>query len=295
MVGHFFIGEWSGLLWGAGLVALGTAAHLVNAAMSVRGLRQWTFTARLVAGALVGFALTLLFGLVLAADRVWTVPPAGDVPADPRPLPPRPPRLGAADGHRRRRPRLPDVPPRPGTGRLAGPRAIVGPRPRSARSRDRHPRLALAARGRSARGDRRGAGPRPLGARHGAHGQAPPPRLGPSPGARRRALPGSRHPPGPGPRARRRGGTARGAGLRRADPRGLGLAHHRRNDAEDRPVPRVVPRLQSARRPRARARRSPSSPRPSSRAWPSGCSRSAWPRSPWPRSSARCRPSVRQA
>jgi hypothetical protein len=77
MVGHFFIAEWSGLLWGAGLVALGTAAHLVNAAMSVRGLRQWTFTARLVAGALVGFALTLLFGLVLAAHHVWTfLPPA---------------------------------------------------------------------------------------------------------------------------------------------------------------------------------------------------------------------------
>jgi hypothetical protein len=45
--------------------------------MSVRGLRQWTFTARLVAGALVGFGLTLLFGLVLAADHVWKfLPPA---------------------------------------------------------------------------------------------------------------------------------------------------------------------------------------------------------------------------
>lgn len=77
MVGHFFIGEWSGLLWGAGLVALGTVAHLVNAAMSVRCLRQWTFTAWLVAGALVGFALTLLFGLALAANHLWTfLPPA---------------------------------------------------------------------------------------------------------------------------------------------------------------------------------------------------------------------------
>jgi hypothetical protein len=77
MVGHFFIGEWSGLLWGAGLVALGTVAHLTNAAMSVRGLRHWTFTARLVILALAGFALTLVFGLALAVNRVWTfLPPA---------------------------------------------------------------------------------------------------------------------------------------------------------------------------------------------------------------------------
>ena len=77
MVGHFFIAEWSGLLWGAGLVALGTVAHLVNAVMSVRSLRQWTFTARLVAGALVGFGLTLLFGFALATNHLWTfLPPA---------------------------------------------------------------------------------------------------------------------------------------------------------------------------------------------------------------------------
>jgi hypothetical protein len=77
MVGHFFIGEWSGLVWGAGLVALGTGAHLVNVALTVRGLGQWTFTARLVAGALVGLAATLLFGVALAANRVWTfLPPA---------------------------------------------------------------------------------------------------------------------------------------------------------------------------------------------------------------------------
>jgi hypothetical protein len=77
MVSHFFLAEWAGLLWGAGLVALGTIAHLVNAAMSVRGLQQWTFTAWLVAGALVGLALTLLFGLALAANHLWTfLPPA---------------------------------------------------------------------------------------------------------------------------------------------------------------------------------------------------------------------------
>ncbi len=77
MVGHFFIGEWSGLLWGAGFVALGTVAHLTNAVMSVRGLRQWTFTARLVALALAGFVLTLVLGLALAVNRLWPfLPPA---------------------------------------------------------------------------------------------------------------------------------------------------------------------------------------------------------------------------
>jgi hypothetical protein len=77
MIGHFFIGEWSGLVWGAGLVAIGTGAHLVNVVMSIRGLRQWTFTARLVALALTGLAMTLVFGLVLAVNRLWTfLPPA---------------------------------------------------------------------------------------------------------------------------------------------------------------------------------------------------------------------------
>jgi hypothetical protein len=80
MVGHFFIGEWSGLLWASGLVALGTIAHLTNAVMSVRGLRQWTFTARLIALAFAGFALTLVFGLSLAVNRLWTFLPTATFP-----------------------------------------------------------------------------------------------------------------------------------------------------------------------------------------------------------------------
>jgi hypothetical protein len=77
MVGHFFIGQWSGLVWAAGLVLLGTGAHLVNAAMSLRGLRAWTFTARMVAMALAALALTAAFGLALAANRLWAfLPPA---------------------------------------------------------------------------------------------------------------------------------------------------------------------------------------------------------------------------
>jgi hypothetical protein len=80
MVGHFFIGEWSGLLWGAGLVVAASVAHLVNVALSVRGLRRWTFTARLVLLAHAGFALTLLWGLGLATDKVVHVLPPATFP-----------------------------------------------------------------------------------------------------------------------------------------------------------------------------------------------------------------------
>jgi hypothetical protein len=75
MVGHFFIGQWSGLIWSAGLVGLGTAAHVLNAGLSVRGLRHWTFTARLVALGLAGFALTAIFGLVLGFDHFMNLMP----------------------------------------------------------------------------------------------------------------------------------------------------------------------------------------------------------------------------
>ena len=75
LVAHFFIGEWSGLLWAAGLVTLGVALHLVNAILSVRGLAAWTFTARLVALAHVGLALTALYGTVLGLDKVVRVLP----------------------------------------------------------------------------------------------------------------------------------------------------------------------------------------------------------------------------
>lgn len=75
MVAHFFIGEWSGLVWAAGLVALGVAAHLVNAGLAVRGLARWTFTARLVALAHVGLGLTTLFGVLLGVDKLVRVLP----------------------------------------------------------------------------------------------------------------------------------------------------------------------------------------------------------------------------
>ncbi|HEU4369377.1 MAG TPA: hypothetical protein VFV05_14235 [Methylomirabilota bacterium] len=72
MVAHFFLAEWSGLVWAAGLVTLGVAAHLVNAGLAVRGLARWTFTPRLVALAHVGLGLTTLFGVLLSVDKLGT-------------------------------------------------------------------------------------------------------------------------------------------------------------------------------------------------------------------------------
>jgi hypothetical protein len=80
LVGHFFIGQWSGLWWAAGLVTLGIGLHLVNAVLSVRGLATWTFTARLVALAHVGLALTALYGTLLGVDKVVPIVPGGLFP-----------------------------------------------------------------------------------------------------------------------------------------------------------------------------------------------------------------------
>ncbi len=70
MVGHFFIGQWPGFAWSAALVAVGSVSHLVNVALSIRGLTRWSFTARLVLAAHVGFGLTTVFGLLLGLDRL---------------------------------------------------------------------------------------------------------------------------------------------------------------------------------------------------------------------------------
>lgn len=80
LIGHFYIGEWMGLLWAAGVTALGIAMHVVNLALSIRGLDRWTFTARMMAIALTGLALTAAFGVVLAMDRVWKVLPGSFFP-----------------------------------------------------------------------------------------------------------------------------------------------------------------------------------------------------------------------
>lgn len=71
MVAHFYLAQWSGLLWAAGLVVIAVGIHLVNVARSGRGLAWSTFTARLMTLALGGLALTVVFGVVLGADRIW--------------------------------------------------------------------------------------------------------------------------------------------------------------------------------------------------------------------------------
>jgi hypothetical protein len=71
LVAHFYLGQRSGIAWAAGLVGAGGAAYLVNVLATLRGLQRFTFTARLMLGAFAGLALTLGFGLGLAADRVW--------------------------------------------------------------------------------------------------------------------------------------------------------------------------------------------------------------------------------
>jgi hypothetical protein len=80
LVAHFFIGEWSGLVWAAGLLALGVGLHLVNTVLTVRGLAAWTFTARLVALAHVGLALTVVYGTLLGLDKVVPILPGSLFP-----------------------------------------------------------------------------------------------------------------------------------------------------------------------------------------------------------------------
>ena len=71
MVAHFYITRWPGLLMAAALVGAGAGMHLVNAAMTLRGIGRWHFTARLIVLAFTGLGLTVAFGLVLGADRIW--------------------------------------------------------------------------------------------------------------------------------------------------------------------------------------------------------------------------------
>jgi len=80
MIAHFYIGTWPGLALAAGVVAAGAACHLINALASLCGVKVWSFTARLLAVALAGLALTVLFGLGLAADRIWKFLPGGFFP-----------------------------------------------------------------------------------------------------------------------------------------------------------------------------------------------------------------------
>ena len=70
MVAHLALGSTEGLFGSAVLVAVGVSLHLLNVAMSLRGFTRWTFTARLVALSYAGLAVTTLFGLALALNRL---------------------------------------------------------------------------------------------------------------------------------------------------------------------------------------------------------------------------------
>jgi hypothetical protein len=80
MVAHFYRGTGLGLAMAAGLMGIGVVLHLVNVGLSVRGLRQWSFTARLVVAGYGGLALTTLFGLALALNRLWRFLPDDYLP-----------------------------------------------------------------------------------------------------------------------------------------------------------------------------------------------------------------------
>jgi metal-sulfur cluster biosynthetic enzyme len=80
MVAHFYIGRWPAFLVAAAMVGAGVAMHLVNTAMTLRGVKRWTFTARFIAMAYTGLGLTVLFGLALGADRIWKFLPGSFFP-----------------------------------------------------------------------------------------------------------------------------------------------------------------------------------------------------------------------
>jgi hypothetical protein len=77
VVAHFVIAEWRGFAWAAGMVAIAAGTHLLNVAMTVRGLRDWSFTARLVVLGHIGLALTALSGALLGIDKAWKFLPGG--------------------------------------------------------------------------------------------------------------------------------------------------------------------------------------------------------------------------
>jgi hypothetical protein len=75
MVDHFYIGTWPVLLAAAALLTMGVAMYLLNVGLSLRGFSRWDFTARLVVLGYVGLALTVIFGLLLGADRIGSFLP----------------------------------------------------------------------------------------------------------------------------------------------------------------------------------------------------------------------------
>src|SRR5262245_26157621 len=77
MIAHFYIATWLGLVMAAAMLACGVALHLVNVALTFRGADRSRFTARLIALAYTGLALTVAFGLLLGVDHLHKILPGG--------------------------------------------------------------------------------------------------------------------------------------------------------------------------------------------------------------------------
>jgi Cytochrome C and Quinol oxidase polypeptide I len=80
MVAHFYTGRWPGLLMAAVMVGAGVVMHLVNAALTLSSVERWRLTTRFIVMAFTGLGLTVLFGLLLAADRIWKFLPGSFLP-----------------------------------------------------------------------------------------------------------------------------------------------------------------------------------------------------------------------
>ena len=70
VVGHAAIASWSGFVWSAAMVAAGVVLHVVNTALTLRGLERWSFTAVTLAMGFAGLILTTLFGAALGVEHV---------------------------------------------------------------------------------------------------------------------------------------------------------------------------------------------------------------------------------
>jgi len=69
IAGHAAIASWPGLIWGAGFLAAGVSAHVLNTALTLRGLSRWSFTAAMLAMGFAGLVLTTIFGAALGVEH----------------------------------------------------------------------------------------------------------------------------------------------------------------------------------------------------------------------------------
>ena len=75
VVGHVAIASWSGFVWSAALVAAGVMLHVVNTALTLRGLEHRSFTASMLVMGFAGLVLTTAFGAALGIEHVRTFLP----------------------------------------------------------------------------------------------------------------------------------------------------------------------------------------------------------------------------